>query len=111
MEGKVGKLRDQLIREAEEDNRKTVGELVSNDLDGNHLGGGFSKAIKEVNARDSRNRMDRARDLIRSNPEILFRVGLDLNHRLMEAVPGLGPSECQCVVSEFFPNQPKPPAP
>lgn len=45
----MGRLRDQLIREAEADNRETVRELVSNSADGSQpRRSGFAQACSEL---------------------------------------------------------------
>lgn len=101
----MGKLRNLLIREAEQDNRNIVRELVSNDLDGNQpRRQGMARMMQEVNADASSARMRAARELIENNPDVLSRVGLDAVHILQTEIPGLGMSEARWVLSEFMPK-------
>jgi hypothetical protein len=95
----MGKLRDQLLREAEADNRKLASELTSNSVDGRL---GFSNLWADIKADASRERMRSAREMILANSHLLSRIGLDLNDRLCTAVVGLSPSEASHVVSEFL---------
>jgi hypothetical protein len=101
----MGKLRDQLVREAEADNRALVNELVSNKMDGNQASRmGMANLMADFRAEESSNHMRAARELIRANPDILSRVGLDAVHVLCTEIPGLGVTEARNVLSEFMPK-------
>jgi hypothetical protein len=101
----MGRLIDRLLQEAQEDNRKTVRELVSNKMDGNQPSRrGMANLMADLRADESRDHMRAARELIKANPDVLSRVGLDAVHVLCTEIPGLGVSEARHVLSEFMPK-------
>ena len=102
----MGRLSDALRREQAQDSAK-ANQRAINQLTHNSEDGSLSKHMDKVRASESRQRMQRAREILGRNPQALENVGVI--GVLQDNVPGLTISEAEFVIEEVHPrSQPEP---
>jgi hypothetical protein len=85
----MGKLRDALLRELEEDNQKDVERLVAEDAPDKPFGGAFARACAESKADVVATQLREARDQLKDNPGCIETAsGQAAFRRAYSSVPG-----------------------